>query len=66
MLLSVPMSAAADPDKISTLRSQVGWGTSINPDGVGVWTEGGWSGGDHRAEAVATAEATVLLTRAYS
>lgn len=60
VLLSLPLSAAADPDEISTVRSQIGWGTSINPDHVGVSTEGGWNGGEHRAEVDATAEATVV------
>jgi hypothetical protein len=59
VLLLLSVTAAADPD-LSTERSQIGWGTSMNPERVGVWTEGGWSGGEHRAEVDATVEATVL------
>jgi hypothetical protein len=59
LLLSIPVAAAADPD-LSTERSQIGWGTSVNPDRIGVWSEGGWNGGEHRAEVDATVEATVL------
>ncbi len=59
-----PVAARAerldDTDDLATIRSQVGWGQSINPDRVGIWTEGGWNGGDHRAEVDATVEATVL------
>jgi hypothetical protein len=60
VVLSFRGMAVADPDDLSTVRSQIGWGTSVNPDRVGVATEGGWSGADHQAEVAATAEATVI------
>ena len=64
LIVAMPLSASAQPlaqtDDLETLRSQIGWGTSVNPDRVGVWTEGGYNGGDHRAEVDATVEATVL------
>jgi hypothetical protein len=63
LVLLAPLSAAASPatdDDLVTVRSQIGWGTSINPDRVGIWTEGGYNGGDHRAEVDATVEATLL------
>jgi hypothetical protein len=63
-LVMTPLAASAQPleqtDDLATLRSQIGWGSSVNPDRVGVWTEGGYNGGDHRAEVDATVEATVL------
>jgi len=61
-----PLAAQADGftgDDLAAVRSQIGWGPSINPDRVGIWTEGGWKGGDRRAQVAATVEATVL-TRA--
>jgi hypothetical protein len=64
VVVVLPLAAAAQPldqtDDLATLRSQIAWGTSVNPDRVGVWTEGGYNGGDHRAEVDATVEATVL------
>jgi hypothetical protein len=60
VLLFIRGVAVADPEELSTVRSQIGWGTSVNPDRVGVATEGGWSGADHQAEVAATAEATVI------
>lgn len=50
----------AEPFDLATVRSQIGWGTSVNPDRVGIWTEGGWNGGDRRAEVDATVEATIF------
>jgi hypothetical protein len=65
LLLAAPISSSAQPmfgdaSDLTAVRSQVGWGTSVNPDRVGVWSEGGWNGGDKRAEVEASAEATVL------
>lgn len=60
VLLSIRGVAIADPEQLSTVRSQIGWGVSVNPDRLGMATEGGWSGADHRAEVAATAEATVV------
>src|SRR5439155_18098362 len=68
LVVAIVMAAAvtaradtlADSDELATTRSHIGWGTSINPDRVGIWSEGGWNGGDHRAEANATVEATVF------
>jgi len=64
ILVCIPLGAAAghddQDDELASLRSQVGWGTSINPDRIGVSTEGGWNGGPRRAEVDATVEATIL------
>ncbi|MDB4957098.1 MAG: hypothetical protein JWO36_4667 [Myxococcales bacterium] len=64
LVVAAPMTGHADPfadqADLATVRSQIGWGTSINPDRVGVWSEGGWNGGTHRAEVAATVEATVF------
>jgi hypothetical protein len=64
LFVVTPLVASAQPldqaDDLATVRSQIGWGTSVNPDRVGVWTEGGYNGGDHRAEVDATVEAAVL------
>ncbi len=58
-LALLPTSAIADPD--IALRSQIGWGASINPDRVGFTSEGGWNGGDRRGVVSAAVEATVVL-----
>jgi hypothetical protein len=62
ILVCAPLTAAAgdQDDDLVSLRSQVGWGNSVNPDRIGVSTEGGWNGGDRRAEVDATVEATVV------
>jgi hypothetical protein len=62
VVTAAPVAAVADPagGDLATVRSQIGWGTSVNPDRVGVWSEGGWNGGDRRAEVDATVEATVI------
>lgn len=64
IVLAAPLAAHADQlpgsDDLATVRSQIGWGPSINPDRVRIWTEGGWEGGDRRAEVAATVEATIL------
>ena len=61
ILVCVPLTAGGDPDnELGALRSQVGWGNSVNPDRLGASTEGGWNGGDRRAEVDATVEATII------
>jgi hypothetical protein len=61
LVIAAPLGAAADPiaDDLSTTRSQIGWGATVNPDRVNVWSQGGWDGGVQRAVVSATAEATV-------
>jgi len=66
VLVFAPLTAVADVadnDDLATIRSQVGWGASINPDRVGITGEGGYNGGAGRATANATLEAT-LFSRA--
>ena len=57
LIALVPAIAAADPD--ITLRSHVGWGATIEPDRVALSTEGGWNGGEARADVRANVEAGV-------
>jgi hypothetical protein len=65
-IVLVPSISAADrplddPSKdLTTVRSQVGWGATVNPDRIGVTTEGGWNGAERRAVVAATLEATPL------
>jgi hypothetical protein len=62
ILVCIPLTAAAgdQDDALVSLRSQVGWGNSVNPDRIGASTEGGWNGGDRRTEVDATVEATIV------
>jgi hypothetical protein len=63
-LLVAPATARAEnlaeTDALTTVRSQVGWGASVNPDRASIWGEGGWNGGVRRAEVDATVEATIF------
>jgi hypothetical protein len=54
--------AGAEPPRedLSAVRSQIGWGASINPDRVRISSEGGWNGGDQRVVVSAVVEATVF------
>lgn len=57
----VPAIARAEPaDYDLTVRSQIAWGATVNPDTVSLATEGGWNGGDRRAIVSAAVEATLL------
>ena len=60
-ILLAPLVARADQrEELATTRSAIGWGQSVNPDRVCMWSEGGWDGAAHRAEVDATVEATVF------
>jgi hypothetical protein len=63
LIVAVTPAAAAprgEPAEEAAIRSQVGWGTTVTPDRVGVSTEGGWNGASGRAEIGATVEATLV------
>ena len=61
LIVLAPQVAMGDPvDSDLALRSQVGWGASMNPERVSITSEGGWNGGDRRAVVAAAIEATVL------
>jgi hypothetical protein len=71
-LVLAPALAVADPgDDLVAIRSRVGWGATVEPDRVALSTEGGWNGGEARAQANATIEAavygraSVLATTSY-
>jgi hypothetical protein len=74
-LIIAPLTAAADEtltpgtgvvptpiigDDLAALRSQIGWGASINPDRVSFNSEGGYNGGAGRATVSASVEARVI------
>lgn len=58
IIVVAPGAALADP--LDSLRSQVGWGATVNPDRATLTSEGGWNGGAHRAELRAAAEVTLV------
>jgi len=59
-LAFVPSLASADPSAdLVAARSRIGWGATLEPERVALSTEGGWNGGEARAQAHATVEAAV-------
>ena len=61
LIAIAPAAARAAPaDSDLALRSQIGWGASVNPERVSLTSEGGWNGGDRRAVVAAAVEATLL------
>lgn len=58
LAVAEPRFAIVEPVDL-TLRSRVGWGSTVEPERVAVATEGGWNGAAARAEARGAIEAAI-------